>query len=197
MRRAILILIFIRTSIARGGGGGCAARLFSFVLFSPSGPASAHSFSASKLNLVLTRRIPPDFRAASIYLCKPPYVIVGPVPSLSCHAIAYLLRSLPRVRGHRASSPQGSSSNGGCLFAVYHRPVNVRLSFPTPTIGMKCIINRGPPHSVFSLLYAAHILGSEIVCMYVYMFITYIWQEQGSTGYKVAKPARGQQKRKK
>ena len=45
---------------------------------------------------------------ASIYLFKPPYDI-GSVPSLSGHAIAYRWRSLPRVRRHRASKPQGSS----------------------------------------------------------------------------------------
>ena len=39
---------------------------------------------------------------------KPPYAIRS-VPSLSGHAIAYRWRSLPRVRRHRASKPQGSS----------------------------------------------------------------------------------------
>ena len=39
---------------------------------------------------------------------KPPYAI-GSVPSLSGHAVAYGWRSLPRVRRHRASKPQGSS----------------------------------------------------------------------------------------
>ena len=39
---------------------------------------------------------------------KPTYAIVS-VPSLSGHAIAYRWRSLPRVRRHRASKPQGSS----------------------------------------------------------------------------------------
>ena len=39
---------------------------------------------------------------------KPPYAI-GSVPSLSGHAIAYRWHSLPRVRRHRASKPQGSS----------------------------------------------------------------------------------------
>ena len=39
---------------------------------------------------------------------KPPDAI-GSVPSLSSHAIAYRWRSLPRVRRHRASKPQGSS----------------------------------------------------------------------------------------
>ena len=39
---------------------------------------------------------------------KPPYAI-GSVPNLSGHAVAYRWRSLPRVRWHRASKPQGSS----------------------------------------------------------------------------------------
>ena len=39
---------------------------------------------------------------------KLPYAI-GSVPSLSGHAIAYRWRSLPRVRRHRVSKPQGSS----------------------------------------------------------------------------------------
>ena len=42
-------------------------------------------------------------------------IAIGPVPSLSGHVIAYRWRSLPRVRRHRASSLQGSSSNGCCL----------------------------------------------------------------------------------
>ena len=48
----------------------------------------------------------PSSAAASIM--KPPYAI-GSVPSLSGHAIVYRWRSLPRVRRHRASKPQGSS----------------------------------------------------------------------------------------
>ena len=52
---------------------------------------------------MLTYDIPPEFRSG-----EPPYAI-GSVPSLSGHAIAYRWRSLPRVRRHRASKPQGSS----------------------------------------------------------------------------------------
>ena len=63
---------------------------------------------------VLTGFLPSSAAAAFIYLFKPPYAI-GSVPSLSGHAIAYLWRSLPRVRRHRASKSQGSSSNGCCL----------------------------------------------------------------------------------
>ena len=47
-------------------------------------------------------------RRPFIYI-KPSYAI-GSVPSVSGHAIiAYRWRSLPRVRRHRASKPQGSS----------------------------------------------------------------------------------------
>ena len=79
----------------------------------PSHLASACSFSTLRLNLVLTHGIPPDFRGG-VHLFIPP-CILGSVPSLSGHAIAYRWRSVPRVRRHRASSPQGNSSNGCCL----------------------------------------------------------------------------------
>ena len=62
--------------------------------------------STLRLNLVLTYGIPPEFRGG-VHM-KPPYAI-GSVPSISGHAIAYRWRSLPRVRRHRASKPQGSS----------------------------------------------------------------------------------------
>ena len=55
---------------------------------------------------MLTYGIPPGFRGG-VHM-KPPYAI-GSVPSLSGHAVAYRWRSLPRVRRHRASKPQGSS----------------------------------------------------------------------------------------
>ena len=55
---------------------------------------------------MLTYGIPPEFRGG-VHM-KPPYAI-GSVPSLSGHAAAYRWRSLPRVRRHRASKPQGSS----------------------------------------------------------------------------------------
>ena len=62
--------------------------------------------SIFRLNLVLTYGIPPEFRGG-VHM-KPPYAI-GSVPSLSGHhVVAYRWRSLPRVRRHRASKPQGS-----------------------------------------------------------------------------------------
>ena len=67
----------------------------------PRQPAHLHT----QAELVLTYGIAPEFRGG-VHM-KPPYAI-GSVPSLSGHAIAYRWRSLPRVRRHRASKPQGS-----------------------------------------------------------------------------------------
>ena len=67
---------------------------------------------------------------------KPPYAI-GSVPSLSGHAIAYRWRSLPRVRRHRASKPQGSSERvlpWQSALAGHHGPINMRLSFLHPRL---------------------------------------------------------------
>ena len=59
----------------RTGEFGLARRVW------PSRPASVCSFSTLRLNLVLTRGIPPDFRG-DVHLCVPLYAI-GSVPSLS------------------------------------------------------------------------------------------------------------------
>ena len=80
----------------------------------------AHSPYSGWIWCLLTGILPIS-AAASLYLFKPPYAI-GSVPILSGHAIARQWRSLPRVRRHRASSPQGNSSNGRCHFAGPHGP---------------------------------------------------------------------------
>ena len=69
----------------------------------PRQPDHLHTQAESGANLRDSSRVPRR-RPFS----KPPYAI-GSVPSLSGHAITYRLRSLPRVRQHRASKPQGSS----------------------------------------------------------------------------------------
>ena len=69
----------------------------------PRQPAHLHTQAGSGAYLRDSSRVPR--RRPFI---KPPYAI-GSVPSLSGHAIAYRWRSLPRVRRHRASKPQGSS----------------------------------------------------------------------------------------
>ena len=84
----------------------------------PSRPAPACSFCTRRLNLliVLLTGFLPISATASIYL----FILYRQPPSgqsrvLSGHATACRWRSLPRVRQHRASSPQGSSRNGCCL----------------------------------------------------------------------------------
>ena len=60
---------------------------------------------------------------------KPPYAI-GSVPSLSGHAIAYRWRSLPRVRRHRASKPQGSSERVLPWQVTMDQLICASLSYP-------------------------------------------------------------------
>ena len=71
----------------------------------PRQPAHLHTQAESGAYFRDSSRVPR--RRLFIYL-KPPYAIES-VPSLSGHATAYRWRSLPRVRQHRASKPQGSS----------------------------------------------------------------------------------------
>ena len=71
----------------------------------PRQPAHLHTQAESGAYLRDSSRVPR--RRPFIHL-QPPYAI-GSVPSLSGHAIAYRWRSLPRVRRHGASKPQGSS----------------------------------------------------------------------------------------
>ena len=74
----------------------------------PRQPAHLHTQAGAGTYLRDSSRVP---RRPSIYFFKRPYAI-GSIPSLWGHAIAYRWHSLPRVRRHRASKPQGSSSNG-------------------------------------------------------------------------------------
>ena len=69
----------------------------------PRQPAQLHTQAESGAYLRDSSRVP-----RRRPFMKPSYAI-GSVPSLSGHAIAYRWRSLPRVRRHRASKPQGSS----------------------------------------------------------------------------------------
>ena len=71
----------------------------------PRQPAHLHTQAESGAHLRKSSRVS---RRRPFICLKPPYAI-GSVPSLSGHAIAYRWPSLPRVRLHRASKPQGSS----------------------------------------------------------------------------------------
>ena len=68
----------------------------------PRQPAHLHTQAESGAYLRDCSRVP-----RRRPFMKPPYA-TGSVPSLSGHAIAYRWCSLPRVREHRASKPQGS-----------------------------------------------------------------------------------------
>ena len=99
----------------------------------PPRPASACSFFTVGLNLVLTHGILPAFRdGVHLFISS---TAIGPVPSLSGYSIAYHWRSLPRVRWHRATGPQGSSSNRLCLFRFYNEAIFYASVFPRP-LGM-------------------------------------------------------------
>ena len=65
----------------------------------PRQPVHLHTQAESGAYLRDSSRVP---------FMKPPYA-TGSVPSFSGHAIAYQCHSLPRVRRHRVSKPQGSS----------------------------------------------------------------------------------------
>ena len=95
----------------------------------PRQPAYLHAQAESGACLRDSSRVPR--RRPFIYF-KPPYAIRS-VPSLSGPAIAYRWRSLPRVRRHRASKPQGSSERV-LPWAGHHGPINIRLSFPHPLL---------------------------------------------------------------
>ena len=70
----------------------------------PRQPANLHTQAESGANNLRDSSRVPRRRP----FMKPQYAI-GSVPRLSGHALAYRWRSLPRVRRHRASKPQGSS----------------------------------------------------------------------------------------
>ena len=85
-----------------------------------------HSPYSGRIWCLLTGFLPIS-AVASIYLFHPP-LSVGSVPSLSGRAIAYRWRSLPRVRRHRASKRQGSSSNGCFLCITIDQPICASFS---------------------------------------------------------------------
>ena len=91
--------------------------------------------SVLRLNLVLTSRIPPDFRGpASIYLFQIAIRRRVNPKFIGSRNIAYRWRSLSRVRRHSwASKPQGSSKRM-LPWAGDHRSINIRFSFPHPLL---------------------------------------------------------------
>ena len=88
----------------------------------PSRPASARTFRTLKLNLVLTSEIPPAFRDG-VYRSRQDQSPVCQVTQLRTDGFT------AEVRWHKASSPQGSSSDECCLFRYQNGPIHQRIYF--------------------------------------------------------------------
>ena len=105
---------------------------------------------------MLTYGIPPEFRGGvHLFIQKPPYAI-GSVPSFSGHAIAYRWRSLPRVRRHRASKPQGSSERVLPWQVTMNRLMCAYLSHRTSTVTLKGNNNQLPVDQTTYSTYLYH-----------------------------------------
>ena len=80
------------------------------------------------LNMVLTYGIPPEFRhGVHLFTITAIRHRVSP-EFIGSRNIAYRWRSMPRVRRHGASRPQGR------LERMLPWPINIRLSFPHPRV---------------------------------------------------------------
>ena len=88
---------------------------------------------------------------------KPPCAI-GSVSSLSGRSIAYRWRSLPRVRRHGASKPQGSSERVLPWQVTMDQLIFASLSYTRTTIGMKwaCWKYRRPVSTLVSSIPTSH-----------------------------------------
>ena len=98
----------------------------------PSRPASACSFSTLRLNLVLTRGVTPDFRSG-VHL----FFLHTPSGQSRFYRVTQLLTDGVHCRESAGTGLVAVVPVMGAAFAGHHEPISVRLSFPTPTIGMK------------------------------------------------------------
>ena len=94
---------------------------------------AAHSKFSVRLNLVLTQGIPPDFRGGFHLFISSTAIRRQPSGQSRVYRATQLRTDgvhcrESAIRRHRASSPQGSSSGGCCLFRYHHRPTFVRLA---------------------------------------------------------------------
>ena len=100
------------------------------VVLSPEGAVMLTSPGGNRRILplhLIVERFSPRFLRWRPFIRQPPS---GQFRVLSGHATAWRWPSLPRVHRHRASSPEGSSSNGCCLFRYHHGPIYMRLLLP-------------------------------------------------------------------
>ena len=96
-------------------------------------PATVCSLYTLRLNLVLTRGIPPDFRG-NVHLFVPRHTPSGQSRANRVAQLACRWLSLPRVRRHRASGPQGSLVPLTSAAFIAGITIYVLLFSPTPTI---------------------------------------------------------------
>ena len=86
---------------------------------------------------MLTQGIPPTFRG-SVHLIIMSTAI-GSVPS---YRVTQLRTDGVHCRESAGTGPVNPNvvPNGCCLSRYHHKPINVRLSFPTPTIGSSKVL---------------------------------------------------------
>ena len=109
------------------------------------------------LLILYTHGTPPDFRGGvHLFIYTAIEYAIGPVPSLSGHAaIVHRWHSLPRESADTGPVVLKVVPVTGAAFAGQHGPVNVRLSFPTPSniVGMKlaCRKSHTKPYNIVKL----------------------------------------------
>ena len=126
----IVIITFSRLGIKRYGFQSCLWSTVSVLAaefnlarrVQPSRPASARSFSTPRLNLVLVH-------GSSGFPRRRPSI-----PSTAIGSGQSRWHLPPRALRNKASCPQGSSSNGCCLFRKPHGSILVRPSFLHPLL---------------------------------------------------------------
>ena len=156
MLRAVFLGFFGCTVASRGGYGMARGRHYAKLSLS-----NAARLSFSDLCILLFMFLSLCRLCVCVFLCShwslvdvpliffcpadhvpdwQPRVLLGMVEARSVNVkkttttIAYRLRSLPRVRWHRASSPQGSSSNECCLCITMDQMLLCSSLFPHPLL---------------------------------------------------------------
>ena len=80
---------------------------------------------------------PPDLKSV-VYTCEK-FSAHGAVSSYVGFQNIVIIAALPRVRWHRANSPQGSSSNGCCLCITMDQMLLCSSLFPHPLLVCVCV----------------------------------------------------------
>ena len=111
------------------------------------------------------------FVESVVYTCKK-FSAHGTVSSYVGFQNIVIIDALPRVRWHRASSPQGSSSDGCCLCITTGRMLLCSSLFPHPLLVCVCVFSSHPFWTSSSLDVPAGVT-----------------QEEGHTGFLIHLPS--------